>query len=93
MTRKTDNTKLYHCTVVVSEDDFNKWKNGELILNSFKEKLVPLSEMQNGSFIDMWGYLKYRDFARTCNPSEHIRYVKKESGEEVVVFSYNLLLE
>ena len=93
MTRKTDNTKLYHCTVIVSENDFNKWKNGELILNSFKEKLVPLSEMYKGSFIDMWGYLKYRDFAKTYNPSEHIRYVKNASGDEIVVFFYNILLE
>ena len=82
-----------HCIVVTSEEEFNAWQRGEMILDTLEEKLVPLSAIYKSSLEDLlqryWGY---RDFAKNYNPGGHVRYSKSKCGDEIVTFSYESII-
>ena len=87
------NSSMVHSLVICSEEDFSKWKNGEMYYDRDNECLVPATEIKLYEFED--------DDDRTCSflSSEEYDDIFSEyyhfneefttpNGDEMVVFGY-----
>ena len=75
------NSSSVHSLVMCTDDDYNKWKSGELLYDKWKAKLVTLEEAKkeedyldeeefNCRFLDYdhfnsWQYIEYETFEQT----------------------------
>lgn len=75
------NSSTTHTLTIVSNDEYEKWRNGELLYDFWKEKLVDPEKDEIDE--DCVSYDKYfeDDYLEIFN----IDY-KTESGDEIVVF-------
>lgn len=75
------NSSSTHSLTIVSEEDFEKWKVGELIFQKYEDKLVPVLEgnEEDGEFFthDRWLDSDLETFTQ--------RFTTK-SGDKIVAF-------
>lgn len=86
------NSSSVHTLTLCSQEDFNKWKQGELIWDWDAEELVEPDLIEKDEYYDEEDYLKYEDFFDGYNP--HVEYMetyvqyKNVDGKDVVAFGY-----
>ena len=89
------NSSSVHSLVMCTDDDYNKWKAGEILYDKWESKLVTLEEAKkeegyedeeefNSRFLDYdhfnsWQYIEYETFEQTF---------KTPGGEIVHCFGY-----
>ena len=85
------NSSSVHSITMCTGSDYDKWKNGELVWNRWKDELVPITpEIQASLDEDEREYYTYEQFG----DYDYIDYetfeesYKTPSGEEVVAFGY-----
>ena len=75
------NSSSVHSLVMCTDDDYNKWKRGEILYDKWESKLVTLEEAKkeedyedeeefNSRFLDYdrfnsWQYIEYETFEQT----------------------------
>lgn len=73
------NSSSVHSLCICSEDDYDRFKNGELFYNSYEQILTKNSD-------DM----TYEDFLRELEYYEgYEEYYTTKSGDNIVVFGYH----
>lgn len=86
------NSSSVHTLTLCSQEDFNKWKQGELIWDYGDEELVEPDSIEKDEFYDEEDYLTYEDFFDGYN--YHVEYMetyvqhKNVDGKDVVAFGY-----
>lgn len=70
------NSSSTHSVVICSDEELEKWKNGELVYYSWDEELVPLEELEYPGDCDT--YDQFGEYFEV----DHTRYVTK-SGEVI----------
>ena len=79
------NSSSTHSLTIVSEEDFEKWKKGELVFDSYKDELIPIPENsdledEDSEFktFDQWDDFEYLE--------SYERHYTTKSGDKIVVF-------
>lgn len=87
------NSSSVHTLTLCSQEDFNKWKQGELIWDWNAEELVEPDSIKKDKYYDEDDYLTYEDFFDGySNP--HVEYMetyvehKNIDGKNIVAFGY-----
>lgn len=80
------NSSSTHSITLCSEEDYEKWKNGELIYDRYSDSLIPLNEMEEDP--DRYQYLKYDEFENEINYPQFYEEYETKSGEKVIAFGY-----
>lgn len=92
------NSSSVHSLVMVSGNDFEKWKNGELVYDRMRDKLIPVTDeeylewkKENEEEEPEWyDYLTFDEFF-DYDYLEYETFINSfttESGEEVKAFGY-----
>ena len=91
------NSSSVHSLAMVSENDYEKWKNGELVYDRMHDKLIPVTDeeylewkKENEEDIDYYDYLTFDEF----NDYDILDYetfsnsFTTENGDTVIAFGY-----
>ena len=82
------NSSSTHSLCIVSQEDYNKWKKGELIFDRNNETLITIDEMQshkNDRYFDEDDYQTKESYFDNNLEEYEERYTTK-SGDNIVVF-------
>jgi len=81
------NSSSTHTLVIVSKEEWSKFKNGEMCFDTYRETLVNEKDKEEDEYGD-----RYRDFMGygeyTEDMDEFCVTHKTPNGEEIVVFGY-----
>jgi len=90
------NSSSTHSLTIVSEEDYEKWKSGELLLDTDEDKLIPLpkdyvkkeeSDEEDGDdFEDEDGVLKTYDQWLDSDKEDYYGRFTTKSGDKIVAF-------
>lgn len=92
------NSSSVHSLVMVSENDYEKWKNGELVYDRMRDKLIPVTDEEYLEWkkeneeedIDYYDYLTFDEF----NDYDALSYetfsesFTTDNGDTVIAFGY-----
>lgn len=95
------NSSSTHSITMCTKDDYTRWENGELIYDSCKGKLIPISdekyqnwknnkdEEDDGGYKDYMTYNEFFDyFCDYCNFEDFEEDYISPSGEHIIAFGY-----
>lgn len=71
------NSSTTHTLVIGSKEEFDKWKNGELVWDWETEEFIPKKDAED----DGWGFRTYESFGNEFECDEG--YFKSPSGDEM----------
>lgn len=82
------NSSSVHSLTITSLDEFNMWKNGDMLFDSYAEKLINKQDadeeyIHSGVYYTFDSY--FEEFAGYYETFEH---EKKVDGVDVIVFGY-----
>lgn len=81
------NSSSVHSITMCTEEDFDKWVNGEFYYDDWNEKFVkekPDNDEENrfltyDQFFNDWGYIEYETYKKECITP---------GGEKIIAFGY-----
>lgn len=79
------NSSSVHTLVMCSSEDYEKWKNGELLFDRWDDKFVESNEENIADDEDL---LTYDQYYEDIEYETFIQCFKTEHGDEVVAFGY-----
>lgn len=91
------NSSSTHSLTMCTNDDFDKWKNGELVYNNYGDKLIPITDEKYQEWLKnkqeddyYYDYLTYDEyFNYYCENYESFEEeFTTPSGETVIAFGY-----
>ena len=95
------NSSSTHSLTMCMADDFNKWKNGELIYDYYGDKLIPITDekyqnwLKNKQEDEYYGYKDYMTYeyffnyyCGDCNFESFEEDYISPSGEHIIAFGY-----
>lgn len=74
------NSSSTHSLNICTEDEFNKWINGELLYDDWNEEFVENSEGNKGKTYEEFGDSDWAEFFE--------KYFETPSGDKMVAFGY-----
>lgn len=77
------NSSSTHSITIVSEEDFEKWKTGELILDTYSEMLVPITEDTDDHD---YQFKTKEDWDNNRDLEGYEERYTTKSGDKIVVF-------
>lgn len=92
------NSSSTHSLTIVSEEDYEKWKSGELLLDTDKEELVPFpknyvkkedaeeDDVDDEDFEDEDGVLKTYEQWLDSDKEDYFGKFTTKSGDKIVAF-------
>ena len=89
------NSSSVHSLCICSADDYDKWKNGELLYDFYNEALIEDSDKiqqnrkereENGDANDYIYYNEYSDY--TSDFEVYEEFYTSKSGDDIVAFGY-----
>lgn len=87
------NSSSTHSITIVSEEDFDKWKAGELIFDKYNDKLVPLAKAnianandEDDDYEDSDEYQTYDDWNDFEYLETYIERFTTKNGDKIVAF-------
>ena len=89
------NSSSVHSISIVSEKDFERWKNGGLIFSRWDDEFVEASSVTREKYVDEWSgeeyydddeYQTYDEWLDEEYLEHYIEYYTTESGDKIVVF-------
>ncbi len=85
------NSSSVHSLCMCMESDYEKWKNGEMVLDRWNDELIPITdeireEIEN-SFENYFTYEKFFDYEYN-DYETFASSITTPNGEEVVSFGY-----
>jgi hypothetical protein len=82
------NSSSTHSLTIVSEEDYEKWKLGEFLLDTYKDVLVPFPKdyvkVEDEEFEDDDGDLK--TYEMRCEKENFTQHFTTKSGDKIVAF-------
>lgn len=92
------NSSSVHSLTMVSESDYDKWKNGELVYDRMRGKLIPVTDEEylewkkenEETDIDYYDYLTYDEFFDydILYYETFLNSFTTENGDTVIAFGY-----
>lgn len=82
------NSSMCHALSICTEEEFQKWENGEVWWNRWEDKFIPTKEDMNEDYRKDEGYMTYDDFEELEFEEVFEKRYKTPSGEVVVAFGY-----
>lgn len=79
------NSSSVHSLTIVSKEDYEKWRNGELIYDRDNDKLIPSQDVDEDEY-DSYDYWNFNDYGGDFETST--TSYKTKSGDEIVIRSY-----
>lgn len=89
------NSSSMHSLCICSADDYDKWKNGELLYDLYNEALIEDSdeiqqerkECKEKGYAN--GYMNYNEYSDYTSYLEvYEEFYKSKSGDDIVAFGY-----
>ena len=84
------NSSSTHSLTIVSEEDYNKWVSGELLLDTYKDVIVPFPKgyvkVGDEEFEDEDGDLKTYDQWCDSEKEDFTQHFTTKSGDKIVAF-------
>lgn len=82
------NSSSTHSITIVSKENYNRWKNGEMLFDQDSESIVKIPEDYNEETQDdKYDYLKtYDDWVNGSEMEDYFAEFKTEHDDEIVVF-------
>ena len=80
------NSSSVHSLTICSQEEYDAWVKGEMILDTHSDKFINASEAEN----DAWRYQSYSNYQSRCNDLE--TFTEKhttKSGDKIVAFGYS----
>lgn len=85
------NSSSTHSLTMCTQDEYEKWKNGELVFDRWEDILVePIEKVeQEDDFCDK-NYFTYEEFFDYygCEYETYAEKFKTPNGEEIIAFGY-----
>lgn len=76
------NSSSTHSMVICTEEEFNKWMKGEVLMNLYEDTLVPVNEIPSE---DMYDYGTVEQWEGDLE-SSRVNYTSK-SGDKIVILA------
>ena len=89
------NSSSVHTLSIVSEKDFERWEDGELLFSRWDDKFVEASSVTREKYVDEWdgseyydddGYQTYDEWLDDDYLEYYIERYTTESGDKIVAF-------
>ena len=81
------NSSMTHALTICTEEEYDKWKNGELLMDNWDEKLVPADEVPDDA--DEYDYMTYDGYLDyNCGLEHYSKSFTTPNGDRMVAFGY-----
>lgn len=84
------NSSSTHSICIVKKSDFDKWKNGEMMYDSWNDKMVTREEMEEArlsdKYFDEYYYQTFEEYYNDWELEKYEEHYTSESGDELVIF-------
>lgn len=81
------NSSSTHSLIICTDEEYQKWVNGEMVLDRYADAIVPMPSDQELEEDD-WEYVKYSDYYDKIDMETYEKEYTTKHGDKIHVFGW-----